>query len=141
MILRIDGMRFSYNGHPVLHDVTFEVGQGDLVAVLGPNGVGKSTLLRSVNRLNDLIDSVRIEGDMLLAGDSIYGKSVDVIEESAKRVAGLVQELANLICQGRKEFVKDLFWKLQAYGDYDSDPPSDGATGDYGLVASIEYSW
>jgi hypothetical protein len=41
----------------------------------------------------------------------------------------------------RKEFVKDLFWKLQAYGDYDSDPPLDGATGDYGLVASIEYSW
>ena len=49
MILRIDGMRFSYNGHPVLNDVTFEVGQGDLVAVLGPNGVGKSTLLRCIN--------------------------------------------------------------------------------------------
>jgi iron complex transport system ATP-binding protein len=49
VILRIDGMRFSYNGHPVLHDVTFEVGQGDLVAVLGPNGVGKSTLLRCIN--------------------------------------------------------------------------------------------
>lgn len=41
----------------------------------------------------------------------------------------------------RKEFAKDLFWKINAYGDFDSEPPEDGSTGDYGLIASIEYSW
>ena len=53
---------------------------GKVTALIGPSGCGKSTLLRCVNRLNDLIDSVRIEGDMRLNGDSIYGRGVDVIE-------------------------------------------------------------
>jgi phosphate transport system ATP-binding protein len=54
--------------------------KGKVTALIGPSGCGKSTLLRSVNRLNDLIATVRIGGDMRLNGDSIYGRSVDVIE-------------------------------------------------------------
>ena len=49
MILHVDDIEFRYNGHPVLEKVTMEVAKGDLVAVLGPNGVGKSTLLRCIN--------------------------------------------------------------------------------------------
>jgi len=49
MILSIDGIKFRYNGHPVLEDVTFDVQQGEVVAILGPNGVGKTTLLRCIN--------------------------------------------------------------------------------------------
>jgi phosphate transport system ATP-binding protein len=74
-------------------DITFRVEEGEFVAVVGPSGCGKSTLLRSVNRLNDLIGSVRIEGDMLLNGDSIYGKSVDVIE--LRRRMGMVFQKSN----------------------------------------------
>lgn len=48
--------------------------------MIGPSGCGKTTLLRCVNRMNDLIDTVRIGGDMLLNGDSIFDSSVDVIE-------------------------------------------------------------
>ena len=51
-----------------------------VTALIGPSGCGKSTLLRCVNRLNDLLNNVRIEGDMLLNGDSIYHTAVDVIE-------------------------------------------------------------
>ena len=54
--------------------------RGKVTALIGPSGCGKSTLLRCVNRMNDLIDTVRIEGDMRLNGDSIYGPGVDVIE-------------------------------------------------------------
>ena len=56
------------------------VPHGEVTALIGPSGCGKSTLLRSVNRMNDLIASVRIEGDMRLSGDSIYAPGVDVIE-------------------------------------------------------------
>ena len=49
MILSIDGIKFRYNGHPVLEDVTFDVQQGEVVVILGPNGVGKTTLLRCIN--------------------------------------------------------------------------------------------
>ena len=45
---------------------------GEILALLGPSGSGKSTMLRSVNRLNDLLATVRIEGDIRLNGDSIY---------------------------------------------------------------------
>jgi phosphate transport system ATP-binding protein len=48
--------------------------------LIGPSGCGKSTLIRSVNRINDLLDNVRTSGDMKLHGESIYDPSVDVIE-------------------------------------------------------------
>ena len=51
-----------------------------MVALMGRTGAGKSTLIRCVNRMNDLVDSVRIEGGMTLNGDPIYGRGVDVIE-------------------------------------------------------------
>ena len=56
------------------------VPKGKVTALIGPSGCGKSTLLRCVNRMNDLIDSVRIRGDMRLNGDSIFDPGVDVIE-------------------------------------------------------------
>ena len=49
MILSIDDIKFRYNGHPVLENVTFDIQQGEVVAILGPNGVGKTTLLRCIN--------------------------------------------------------------------------------------------
>ena len=49
MILTVDGVRFSYNGHRVLDDIRFDVNRGELLVILGPNGVGKTTLLRCIN--------------------------------------------------------------------------------------------
>ena len=70
MILKVRGIGFSYNSHPVLEDVTLDVGAHDILAILGPNGVGKTTLLRCLNAiLRPGTGSVLIEGDDLLLLD------------------------------------------------------------------------
>jgi phosphate transport system ATP-binding protein len=79
-VLNVEDFCLWYGPKKALHHVTMSVPRGKITALIGPSGCGKSTLLRSVNRLNDLIGTVRIEGDMRLNGDSIYGRSVDVIE-------------------------------------------------------------
>ncbi|MCS6852706.1 MAG: phosphate ABC transporter ATP-binding protein PstB [Gemmataceae bacterium] len=79
-VLDIDHFSLWYGSKQALFDITLTIPRGKITALIGPSGCGKSTLLRSVNRLNDLIDNVRVSGDMRLNGDSIYGRSVDVIE-------------------------------------------------------------
>jgi len=78
----LDVVNFSlwYGEKQALFDISLPVPQGQVTAIIGPSGCGKSTLLRCVNRMNDLIGTVRISGDMRLNGDSIYGTGVDVIE-------------------------------------------------------------
>src|SRR4029079_15895822 len=60
--------------------ITMPIPEHKVTALIGPSGCGKSTLLRCVNRMNDLIDTVKIRGDMRLNDDSIYAPGVDVIE-------------------------------------------------------------
>lgn len=79
-ILHIDTFCLWYGPKQALFDITMAIPRGKVTALIGPSGCGKSTLIRSVNRLNDLIDTIRIKGDMRLNGDSIYGRRVDVIE-------------------------------------------------------------
>jgi phosphate transport system ATP-binding protein len=79
-VLHIDQFCLWYGPKQALFNVTVPIPRGKVTALIGPSGCGKSTLLRSVNRLNDLIDNVKFTGDMRLNGDSVYGRSVDVIE-------------------------------------------------------------
>ena len=79
-VLRIQDLKLWYGAKQALFDVNLDVPRGQVTAMVGPSGCGKSTLLRCVNRMNDLLDIVRIEGEMTLNGDSIYGRDVDVIE-------------------------------------------------------------
>ena len=79
-VLEIDRFNLWYGVKQALHRITMPIPQGKVTALVGPSGCGKSTLLRSVNRLNDLVTSVRITGDMRLNGDSIYDPRMDVIE-------------------------------------------------------------
>ena len=69
-----------YGAKQALFDVNMAMARGKVTALIGPSGCGKSTLLRSVNRINDLLSTVRITGDMRLGGESIYAPGVDVIE-------------------------------------------------------------
>ncbi|MHC4940710.1 MAG: phosphate ABC transporter ATP-binding protein PstB [Planctomycetota bacterium] len=80
-----------YGDKQALYGVTMGVPQSKVTALIGPSGCGKSTLLRSVNRMNDLIGSVRIDGTMTLEGDPIYGPAVDVIE-LRKRIGMVFQK-------------------------------------------------
>jgi phosphate transport system ATP-binding protein len=79
-VLQVRDFRLWYGAAQALYNIEMNIPRGKVTALIGPSGCGKSTLIRSVNRINDLIESVRIEGDMLLNGDSIYDPSVDVIE-------------------------------------------------------------
>jgi phosphate transport system ATP-binding protein len=80
-----------YGETQALHDVTFSVPKGRVTALIGPSGCGKSTLIRCVNRMNDLVGSVRIDGQMTLNGDPIYGRGIDVIE-LRKRIGMVFQK-------------------------------------------------
>jgi len=67
MILDVDGVVFAYNSHPVLQNMSFQVRAGELLAILGPNGVGKTTLLKCVNAIHrPRGGAVRVEGRDLL---------------------------------------------------------------------------
>ncbi len=79
-VLEIDHFNLWYDTKQALFEIGMNIARGKVTSLIGPSGCGKSTLLRCVNRMNDLIDTVRIEGDMRLLGDSIYGRTVDVIE-------------------------------------------------------------
>ncbi|HPF70943.1 MAG TPA: ATP-binding cassette domain-containing protein, partial [Candidatus Krumholzibacteria bacterium] len=92
-VLEVKDFSLWYGRKQALFRNSMPVPKGQVTALIGPSGCGKSTLLRSVNRMNDLIDSVRVEGDIALAGDSVYGKGVDVIE--LRRRMGMVFQKSN----------------------------------------------
>jgi phosphate transport system ATP-binding protein len=92
-VLEIDRFSLWYGATQALFDVTMPIPRGKVTALIGPSGCGKSTLIRSVNRLNDLIDGVRLAGEMRLNGDSIYGSRVDVIE--LRKRMGMVFQKSN----------------------------------------------
>jgi phosphate transport system ATP-binding protein len=92
-VLDVQRFRFWYGLKQALYDIEMGMPHGRITAIIGPSGCGKSTLLRSINRLNDLLDDVRNEGDILLNGDSIYGRSVDVIE--LRKRMGMVFQKSN----------------------------------------------
>jgi phosphate transport system ATP-binding protein len=79
-VVEVDHFNLFYGAKQALHDISMAIPKNQVTALIGPSGCGKSTMLRSVNRLNDLLATVRIDGDIRLNGDSIYRTAVDVIE-------------------------------------------------------------
>ena len=80
-----------YGTKQALRGVSIDIRPNRVTALIGPSGCGKSTYLRSLNRMNDLIDDVRIEGDVLIDDVNIYDKEVDVVE-LRKRVGMIFQK-------------------------------------------------
>ncbi len=91
--IQIESLSLFYGASKALKNVSVTLGEKVVTAFIGPSGCGKSTLLRCFNRMNDLIDSVRIEGAIKVGGHDIYGPDVDVIE-LRKRV-GMVFQKSN----------------------------------------------
>lgn len=79
-VVSIRDFSLWYAATQALFNIDMTIPRGKVTALIGPSGCGKSTLLRCVNRMNDLIDIVRIQGDMELNGESIFDLGVDVIE-------------------------------------------------------------
>src|SRR5580700_9229118 len=92
-LIETERLSLYYGTARALKDVTLQVREKLVTSFIGPSGCGKSTLLRCFNRMNDLIDNVRIDGSVRIAGHDIHGTEVDVIE-LRKRV-GMVFQRSN----------------------------------------------
>ncbi len=86
-------MGVYYGNFCAVRDVDMRVPTNKITAIIGPSGCGKSTVLRCFNRMNDLINSARIEGEVLFQGQNIYDDSVDPVE--VRRRIGMVFQKAN----------------------------------------------
>ncbi len=82
-----------YGANKAVSDVTMDMTENKITAIIGPSGCGKSTLIRCFNRMNDLIKGVRIEGEVLFDGVNIYGEEVDSVE--LRRRIGMVFQKPN----------------------------------------------
>ena len=91
--LKARDFNFYYGNKQALYNINMEIPQRQVTAFIGPSGCGKSTLLRNFNRMNDLIDGVRHEGDILLNGRSIYDKKIEII--ALRRSIGMVFQKSN----------------------------------------------
>jgi phosphate transport system ATP-binding protein len=92
-VVQATDLRLYYGQSEALHGITMGFPRRQVIALIGPSGCGKSTLLRCLNRMNDLIDGVRIEGSLRLDGEEINHPTVDVIE--LRRRVGMVFQKSN----------------------------------------------
>lgn len=93
-ILRTEGLSVSYGDRRALRHVSMSVPEGSVVALIGPTGGGKTTLLRSFNRMTELRRGAQHEGAILLAGQDIHAEGVD--PEAVRRRVGMVFDRPNL---------------------------------------------
>ena len=89
--IRTSNLNLFYGQKQALRNISLDIKPNQVTAFIGPSGCGKSTYLRSLNRMNDLIDGVRIDGTVMIDDVDIYDKSVDVVE-LRKRVGMIFQK-------------------------------------------------
>ena len=92
-ILEAKTLNLWYGEHHALHDVSLSVPEKSITALIGPSGCGKSTFLKTLNRMNDLIPSVKITGEVNYKGQNILAPSVDV--SALRREIGMVFQKPN----------------------------------------------
>jgi len=99
-------LNLYYGEKQALDNISLVIPQNRVSAFIGPSGCGKSTLLRCFNRMNDLVDDVRIEGDVLLEGENIYDKSVNIAN---------LRQRVGMVFQKPNPFPKSIYENV-AYG-------------------------
>ena len=92
-IIEAKNLNLWYGAHHALHDVNIEIPEHEITALIGPSGCGKSTFLKTLNRMNDLVEGIRIEGEVNYAGQNIYDPSVDTTW--LRKQIGMVFQKAN----------------------------------------------
>src|SRR5215475_12343300 len=105
-MVEIDHLSLYYGPKPALKDVSMSVPKHRITAYIGPSGCGKSTLLRCLNRMNDLIDGVRIAGSIRVGGTDVYDPGLDVTE---------LRKRVGMVFQKSNPFPKSVFDNV-AYG-------------------------
>ena len=91
--LSLDNVSISYGGYEAVRNVFCDIPRGKVTAFIGPSGCGKSTVLRSLNRMNDLIDGCSLSGRVLFDGADLYHPRVDPVE--VRRRIGMVFQQPN----------------------------------------------
>ena len=91
--IEVENLNLWYGNKHALHDLNIKLYENQITALIGPSGCGKSTFLRCLNRMNDLISSVKIEGQVIIDGQDIYAKEVD--EVSVRKRIGMVFQQPN----------------------------------------------
>jgi phosphate transport system ATP-binding protein len=91
--IRIEGVDLYYGHFQALRNITLDIREHAITAIIGPSGCGKSSLLRIFNRMNDLIRVARIEGRVEVDGINIYERSIDVVE--LRKKIGMVFQKPN----------------------------------------------
>ena len=92
-IIEAKNLDLWYGQKQALKKINLEIPERQITALIGPSGCGKSTFLRTIDRMNDLVPGVRVEGQMLYAGEDVYSPSVDVTW--LRRKIGMVFQKAN----------------------------------------------
>ncbi len=89
----VQGVSFWYGTKQALWDISLDVPERSVVALIGPSGCGKSTFLRCLNRMNDLIEGTRHDGELALDGVDIYDRTVNLVD--LRRRVGMVFQKSN----------------------------------------------
>ncbi|MFK4304464.1 MULTISPECIES: phosphate ABC transporter ATP-binding protein PstB [unclassified Paenibacillus] len=92
-VIRIDKLNLYYENFHALKHINLDIPEKTVTAFIGPSGCGKSTLLRTLNRMNDMIPGTRIEGTVSIAGQDIYGDTMEV--EALRKQVGMVFQQPN----------------------------------------------
>lgn len=105
-MIETKNINFYYGNFHALKNISMKMETNTVTAFIGPSGCGKSTFLRLFNRMNDLIDDIKLEGECLIEGKNIYHKSIDV--DALRKNVGMVFQKPN-------PFPKTIFENV-AYG-------------------------
>jgi phosphate transport system ATP-binding protein len=92
-VFQLQDVSVHYGDFAAVAEVSFDIPEGEITAMIGPSGCGKSTLLRAMNRMNDLIDTARVGGTLTYHGQDLYAPDVDPVE--VRRRIGMVFQKPN----------------------------------------------
>ncbi|GBF80910.1 phosphate ABC transporter ATP-binding protein PstB [Aphanothece sacrum] len=92
-VFSLENVDIYYGNYRAVRDINFTIPKNKVTAFIGPSGCGKSTILRCFNRLNDLIDSFRLDGKIAYHGENLYGSDIDPIE--VRKYIGMVFQKPN----------------------------------------------
>lgn len=106
IVIQVKEMKFFYGQSQALYGINMEVRKGEVVAMIGPSGCGKSTLLKAINRIHEVSNEVRVEGEVLLEGQNIYGGDLDIT---------LLRRRVGMVFQKPNPFPKSIYDNI-AYG-------------------------
>jgi phosphate transport system ATP-binding protein len=91
IMIEVKNLDLHYGDFKALHGINMKIKENEVTALIGPSGCGKSTFIRTINRMNDLIDICRIDGEIYYGGENIYDEKYDTIE-LRKRIGMVFQK-------------------------------------------------